>query len=474
LIVRTASPIPTISPTPEPILSHIIGPPIYFLLRENPEIYYYQDFRISERGSLVIVAFGFFLTFLGITMLTTKKVFKDINNNPIGIKNYFGLLLLLLGVGTVVGVFYLNSPLRNKTQVYSPYTLTVSSWDSYKKKYITDEGRVIDHSLGDITTSEGQSYALLTAVWVDDKETFDRVLEWTMNNLKRDGDQLFGWRWGKKDDGSYGFVEVGGENSASDADSDIALALILASRRWNEKNYLDTAVNILNDLWNINTTEVAGKRYLIAGNWAQSDDRVIINPSYFSPYAWRIFAEVNTNNNWESLITPAYELLRNSGQDSLDKGVSVGLPPDWLALDRSTGKLNSPQIEGLTTNYSFDAMRIPWRVGLDYLWNNSPEAKAYLESLSYLSNYYQQFGKLPTNITHDGQVTDELENPGMYATSLIYFSVIDPDVAKQVYEEKILRLYSNDQNSFRDDIPYYESNWLWFGSTLYLNRLNKF
>ena len=138
---------------------------------------------------------------------------------------------------------------------------------------------MVDPSQDNITTSEGQSYALLRAVWIDDKPTFDTVWKWTKTTLQRPHDHLFGWKWGQRPDKSYGFIQNGGDNSATDADSDIALALILASRRWNDASYQRDAMPLLKDLWDVETDVAAGKRYLIAGNWAQNQQELIINPT---------------------------------------------------------------------------------------------------------------------------------------------------------------------------------------------------
>ena len=388
-------------------------------------------------------------------------------------KNYIALSLIIAGLIIIASVFYLNSPYSQQTRTFSSYTLLTSSWEKYKQKFINKDGRVIDYSQGDITTSESQSYALLQSVWVDDKKAFDLVWKWTKNNLKRKSDNLFGWRWGKLTSGNYGFLENGGDNSASDADTDITLALILAARRWNQEIYLTQAKTILPDLWKIDTDTINGQNYLIAGNWAKSQDKDIINPSYFAPYAWRIFNKVNTNN-WQSLINPAYQILMASGQMNLDKGATSGLPPDWIMIDRHTGQLEHTNLNGLTSNYSYDAMRIPWRIAIDYKWNNEDKAQIYLNSLSKLSDDYSRNGKLPDGYSHDGAPLNSIENPAMYGTSLGYFMVIYPDLAKDIYDQKIIRLYSNDTNSFRQDLTYYDENWLWFGAALYLNHIVNF
>lgn len=384
-----------------------------------------------------------------------------------------GILLFLLGAILLAGVWYANSSYRTTTRTFSPYTLLSSSWEKYKQGFLNNDGRVTDPALGDVTTSEGQSYALLRAVWVDDRETFDRVWQWTKNTLKRKDSNLFGWKWGKRPDGTYGYLGGGGDNSASDADSDIALALILASRRWRDVEYLRQVNGILKDIWDKETVLIAGKRYLIAGEWAKSPTEAVINPSYFSPYSWRMFASVDETHDWKSMTGPAYELLTQSGQDPLGGGAAAGLPPDWLAMDRKTGALKAPP-PPLTANYSYDAMRIPWRIALDYQWFHDPQAQQYLASLSSLARLYTSRGKLVATYSHAGEPLTAEESPAMYATSLGYFLTERPDLAKRIYAGKIINLYSNDTNSFIRQLNYYDQNWFWFASGLYNSRLARF
>jgi endo-1,4-beta-D-glucanase Y len=387
-----------------------------------------------------------------------------------------GTILIIIGFIIILFVIYANSRLSKQTRIFSSYSLLSSSWDSYKKEFIQSDGRSIDPSQQNITTSEAQGYALLRAVWVDDKPEFDRVFSFTMDNMKRPHDNLFGWRFGKLPNGKYGFLAGGGNNSAADADADIAFALLLASKRWNDTSYKNHALPIIKDIWKYETASTSsGKRYLIAGNWAQNQQKLIINVSYFAPYEWRLFATVDPKDNWATLIDPSYQLLSDTGTAPLDKAKGVGLPPDWLAMDRQTGQLSAANITGLTTNYSFDAMRTPWRIALDYQWNKDQRAYNYLKnSYASLEQDYEKNHTLASAYAHDGSRFTANENPAMYATALGYFTIFNKSVAAQIYQDKIIRLYSNDQNTFNKSIPYYEQNWLWFGAALYNKFLSDF
>ncbi len=386
---------------------------------------------------------------------------------------FIGIGLIVLALSIALAVLYKNSQYSHTTRSFSDYTLLTSSWEKYKKQFINQDGRVIDYTQGDITTSEGQSYAMLRAVWVDDKETFDRVWKWTSENLKRPNDKLFAWRWGKKDDGGYGAMKDGGDNSASDADQDIALALLYASSRWNDAKYREQAEPIIKDIWKIEVAKAGEKNYLAAGSWAIAQNEIMINPSYFAPYAWRAFAKVDKDNDWNSLIDPAYELLTRSSQEKLDKEKSVGLPPDWITVKRSDGSLGSPNVASfvdtshLTTNYGYDAVRVPWRIAADYAFYQEPKAQQYLQSMKFLSEAYQQNQKILGSYAHDGTPTVDVESPVMYSTALAALDVTSPDIGNKMFQDKILRLYSNDQSMFNDQLPYYEQNWLWFGAALH-------
>ena len=47
------------------------------------------------------------------------------------------------------------------------------TWRAYVSRFVEADGRVVDPKAGGITTSEGQAYALLRAVWMDDRPVFD-------------------------------------------------------------------------------------------------------------------------------------------------------------------------------------------------------------------------------------------------------------------------------------------------------------
>ena len=113
-------------------------------------------------------------------------------------------------------------------------------------------------------------------------------------------------------------------------------------------------------------------------------------------------------------------------------------------------------------------MRTPFRIALDYKWFGDARDKDYLaSSFGLFADQFQNTNSLSTSYSHDGTIINNNENPSFYATSLGYFIVTNPILAKKLYEEKIIRLYANSQDTFNTNLPYYDQNWLWFGTALY-------
>jgi endo-1,4-beta-D-glucanase Y len=383
------------------------------------------------------------------------------------------VLILIAAGATTYAVLASNKKVTDQNIVFAPHTLLAGTWDSYKSEYWeASTGRTLDKQQNDITTSEGQSYTMERAVWQSDKPTFDTSWAWTKQQLQRQ-DKLFSWRWGKKTDGTYGVLtDVNGQNSASDADTDIALSLLMAADRWQDASYLNEAKAIISSIYENEVVVVGGVPYLASNNLEkQSSSPIVMNPSYLAPYAYREFARVDTAHNWTAVVDSSYTFLAKAMSANLDKSKSDGMPPDWVLMDRTTGALSAPTVSGLTTNYSYDAMRVPWRLALDYKWNKDDRAKQLLQKMSFLSDQWNKNGKLISTYSHDGNAVTQDEVAESYGTSLAYFDVADTANASKVYDEKIKTLYDQNTNSWTQPLTYYASNWVWFGIALHEDQL---
>jgi endoglucanase len=343
--------------------------------------------------------------------------------------------------------------------------LLEESWVIYRRQFIQEDGRVIDYQDSDRSVSEGQAYAMLRSVFIDDPTTFALTLDWAEKNLRRlsatsvPTDQLWAWKWGKNKAGKWGPID---ENFASDADIDAITALILASRRWNRPEYLDVARTKLRDLWKFSTVAgPGGKRYLLPGPveaFMPSPSTLYLNPSYLAPYAFRLFAQVDPDHDWLSLVDTSYQVLEKSSQVS-----TVGLPSDWIALDTKTGKFQPlPQSNKLQSVYSFDAYRVWWRVAWDAAWFQSPEAERYLRTATkHLQSLWNTSSRIPAGINLQGKPTVNYEATSQYAMLYTALSLIDPATAQQILDKKLLPRYK--QGIWDDESAYYTQNLAWIG-----------
>jgi endo-1,4-beta-D-glucanase Y len=380
----------------------------------------------------------------------------------------FALIVTLFGVGFSYDVLQ-PQVAQVRAPLFSERDLLEAMWIQYIDTYLeTDTYRTLDPSLDNITTSEGQSYTMLRSVWMDDDVTFDRSWQWTKDNLKKEDRWVFAWRFGERSDGSWGVqTELGGNNSATDADTDIALALILAYARWGNETHLEEARAILADLWHYHVIEINGTPYLLANDVEKAfvKSSYNINPSYFAPYAYRIFAQIDQERDWLALADSSYEVLEAVTPQG-------GLPPDWIRVAARTGVLLPPDPESTyTANYGFEAIRIPWRIALDALWFETPEATTYLRSLARLNQHWETYNQLPAVFTPEGEAAVTYSSPSMYGASLGYFSLLQPADADAIVARHILRQYDTGRNTWHENPGYYGSNWIWFGLALHFDLL---
>ena len=96
------------------------------------------------------------------------------------------------------------------------------------------------------TVSEGIAYGMLLSVYADDQPTFDKLWQYSQHWL--DGNGLMNWYI------NAAGTQALGTGAASDADEDMAYALIAADARWGGRgslttNYIDLAKTQIGKIW---------------------------------------------------------------------------------------------------------------------------------------------------------------------------------------------------------------------------------
>jgi cellulose synthase (UDP-forming) len=179
--------------------------------------------------------------------------------------------------------------------------------------YVDASGRVVRRDQGGDTVSEGQAYAMLLAVALDDRQRFATVWGWTQSHLLR-ADGLLASRWAKGRVADY--------QPATDADLDAARALVAAADRFGNLAYRRQGAALGHAVLARETVAIGQLPVLVAGPWARTQPPVI-NPSYFSPRAYSALANVDHDQLWVSLTKTSRALAAGL------IGGGRALPPDW-------------------------------------------------------------------------------------------------------------------------------------------------
>jgi endo-1,4-beta-D-glucanase Y len=251
-----------------------------------------------------------------------------------------------------------------------------AAYDRWKMELVTPDGaggfqRVRrPNNEGDTTVSEGIAYGMIFAVVMDDQTLFDAF--WKYSQLHVNGNGLMNW----KVDPS-GTVPMDGMGAATDADEDMAWALILADRKWGGSGslgmpYLDVARAQIDRIWEHEVDHDRGDLLLAGDSWGMT---VTHNPSYFAPNQYRRFGLVtNRVAEWNRVIDRNYTLLAAT-LTAARGNVNNGLVPAWT--DES-GAPMSPFM-GAPMHHQYDSARIPFRIAQDWCDFGDMRAKTYLD-----------------------------------------------------------------------------------------------
>jgi endoglucanase len=249
-------------------------------------------------------------------------------------------------------------------------------WEDYRANFISVEGRVIDYYRGQISHSEGQGYAMLLAVAFDDRGTFDRVWDWTRNNLRVRQDRLFAWQWGRRPNGKWDIMDY---NNATDGDVLIAHALLKASDRWLEGAYKAEALKGLQDIRKRLAVDWNGRTLLLPSyHGFTGGSGIVMNPSYLILPAYRRFAQADDRAFWDKAHGDAVFLL---GESSFGR---LRLPADWILVSGDAVTIHGEK----RPYYGFEAIRT-------LLHLSGEKAPRFPEGLKGLLDMYAKLGYIP-------------------------------------------------------------------------------
>ncbi len=219
--------------------------------------------------------------------------------------------------------------------------------------------------------SEGIGYGMFMALYSNDQEYFNKIWDAGEEYMYR----YHSYDWRREEDGSRL-----GSGPATDAEEDIACMLLFADKLvekgiWKEHKspldvtYKERALDVISVMYKY----VGPEKNIMPGAWGEKQSNI----GYFAPAFYRIFAEYDTSGriDWDEVIDANYSIIENN------PGYDLGLVPDWS--DAKGGLLSDgPGYNAYKDGQAMykDAIRVYWRLAVDYLWFKEPRAKAFLDN----------------------------------------------------------------------------------------------
>jgi endo-1,4-beta-D-glucanase Y len=276
-----------------------------------------------------------------------------------------------------------------------------SAYDSWKAGYLEDCGENGLRVIGPTTTqtlSEGIGFgALLAAAW-GDRATFDGL--WTYyqkaaaasDAKKNEAHGLMGWLV-ESDACGLSSIYPG---SASYADLDMAMALVQGACQWSDESYFAAAFRLVSAIKAYTTSELPNGTLLLPDD---SGSAGCMNPSYFSPGYYRVFAQAFPDDAafWNKMADDTYGFLE------LASNPTTGLASDWAPS-------GTAECDKATDFVGYDGVRTSWRVDTDYVWFGTPAAKSWLDRVTTFAQTSIGVDKLGD--LRDGFFTDGSEIMG--------------------------------------------------------------
>jgi endoglucanase len=248
--------------------------------------------------------------------------------------------LVAVGVVLLVVVAAACGASQHQAQGPSPTTAARAA-RTFLDTYVTRSGQVVRYGEGSDTVSEGQAYAMLLDVAVDDRRQFATVWQWSQTHLM-DSDGLLAYHW------EHG--KVADHHSATDADLDVARALILAGTKWHDTRWSVQGRAYAKAILINESVVLDGQRWLVAGPWARTAP-YFVDPSYYDPATFQLLAETTGDRRWGAVETSSAKVI------VADTDNGQRLPSDWAQVESSGEVQASSPPGGGSIQYGYDAFR---------------------------------------------------------------------------------------------------------------------
>jgi len=254
-----------------------------------------------------------------------------------------------------------------------------SMWQAWRNVYLTANGagpngmRVYKPTENGESVSEGIGYGMLISAYMattsnSGKSDFDGLFRYYRSKpqlLNGSGIGLMAWRIAASGSVIDNYV-------APDGDIDAAYALLVADKKWGsfgEINYKIEAVAIINNLmkWAVlnrgaNDSNLMYRAAITVLNRVEQGADYTMSSYQIVSY-FKQFKEAAGDARWDKVLRAGYKFHDYFHKANPTNGSLT--PFTFLTQPGSNQYLKG--VRGYS--YGYDASRLPWRLGMDYLWN---------------------------------------------------------------------------------------------------------
>jgi endo-1,4-beta-D-glucanase Y len=233
-----------------------------------------------------------------------------------------------------------------------------------------------------LTVSEAHGYGMLLTAYMaghdpDAHALFDGMYAFFRAHPTETSADLLAW----SQDSSC--KDNQGQDSASDGDLDIAYALLLADKQWGSGGAIDYRAEALKVIDAIRAGDVdSSTRWVLLGNWVSPGevDYKSTRTSDFMPDHFASFGVASGDGQWSALTASEYGLVASL---QATYAADTGLLPDFVVDPTGTPKPSPPNFLEQPTDgdYSYNACRDPWRLGVHFLVSGDAHAKTAISRL---------------------------------------------------------------------------------------------
>ena len=243
-------------------------------------------------------------------------------------------------------VLWMIAPANGHAAAPGDAPIPLEDWNAYQRKFVRDNGRVVDDANGEISHSESQGYGLLLAYLAGDRAGFERIWTFTRLELLIRDDGLAAWKWDPA--ASPHVTDI---NNASDGDLLIAYALGLAGRAWKIPNYLTAGRKIARALGGAAVKREGGRVLLMpAVEGFDREDRPdgpVVNVSYWIFEAFETMRWLAPETDWPDVTKSGLSLVDAFAQEGK-------VIPDWTSL-----RGEPSAAAGFDPVLGYNAIRVP-------------------------------------------------------------------------------------------------------------------